>query len=147
YLTRFVWSARPARVEAIAKSLASILDLAIPAYRTLVAAAGAQNYIRDTGEMYVYHTDAAWEAAKSAHDLRRRNGVKIETVPLEELRQLEPALTRDIKHAVWFPDCIRTTNPALLTRALAEQFIKDGGEYRQETVSDIALGADGALSM
>ncbi len=147
YLTRFIWSARPARVEAIAKSLASVLGLAIPAYRTLVSAAAAQNLIRDTGEMYVYQTDAAWEAAKPAHALRRRNGVKIEDVPLEELRQIEPALTRDIKHAVWFPECIRTTNPALLTRALAEQFVKDGGEIRQETVTDISLGHDGALSM
>jgi D-amino-acid dehydrogenase len=147
YLLRFIAAARPSRVEAIAKTLASVLGHAIPAYRTLITAAGAQNLIRDTGEMYIYHSDAAWQAAKPAHDLRRRNGVNIVDVPLEELRQIEPALTSNIKHAVWFPDCIRTTNPALLTRALAEQFVKDGGEIRQETVSDIALGADGKLAL
>ena len=147
YLLRFVAAARPSRVEAIAKTLASVLGLAIPAYRTLISAAGAHDLIRDTGEMYIYHTDAAFEAARPAHDLRRRNGVRIVDVPLEELRQIEPALAPTIKHAVWFPDCIRTTNPALLTRALAEKFVRDGGQIRQESVTDIAVAPDGTISL
>src|SRR3954469_7101807 len=69
YLTRFIWSARPSRVEAIAKTLAAVLGPGSPAYRTRVSAPGAQNLIRDTGEMYIYHSDAAWNAAKPAHDL------------------------------------------------------------------------------
>src|SRR5579871_1904108 len=97
YLLRFVAAARPARVEAIAKTLASVLGGAIDAYRPLIASAGAQGLIRDTGEMYVYHTDAAFEAARPAHDLRRRNGVNIVDVPLEELRQIEPALASTFK--------------------------------------------------
>ncbi|MBI3513703.1 MAG: FAD-dependent oxidoreductase [Proteobacteria bacterium] len=147
YLMRFIAAARPSRVEAIAKTLASVLGQAIPAYRTLIAAAGAQDLIRETGEMYIYHSDAAFAAARPAHDLRRRNGVRILDVPVEELRQLEPALAPTIKHAVWFPDCIRTTNPALLTRALAEKFVRDGGQIRQETVTDLAVAPDGTLSL
>src|SRR4029077_17317858 len=85
YLLRFIAAAQPTRVEAIAKSLASVLGHAIDAYRPLIAAAGAQDLIRDSGELYVYHTDAAFAAARAAHDLRRRNGVRIETVPIEEL--------------------------------------------------------------
>ncbi|MEJ0071774.1 MAG: FAD-dependent oxidoreductase [Pseudomonadota bacterium] len=64
-----------------------------------------------------------------------------------ELRQIEPALAPGFKHAVWFPDCIRTTNPHLLTRALAERFVQDGGEFRQETVRDIAFDPDGVLTL
>jgi D-amino-acid dehydrogenase len=147
YLLRFVAAARPARVEAIAKALASVLDHAIGAYRPLIAAAGAEGLIRDTGEMYVYHTDAAWEAARPADDLRRRNGVNIVDVPIEELRQLEPALATTFKHAVWFPDCIRTTSPHLLTHALAQRFVEDGGEIRQETVRDITVSPRGELTL
>jgi D-amino-acid dehydrogenase len=147
YLLRFIAAARPARVEAIAKTLASVLAHAIPAYRTLIDAAGAQGLIRDSGEMYLYQTDAAYEAARPAHELRRRHGVRIETVPIEELRQLEPALAPGFKHALWFPDCIRTTNPHLLTRALAQRFVQDGGELSLETVRDITVNPDGLIAL
>jgi len=147
YLLRFLLAARPARVEAIAKTLASVLGGAIDAYRPLIAAAGAQGLIRDTGEMYVYHTDKAFEAARPAHDLRRRNGVNIVDVPLEELRQIEPALASTFKHAVWFPDCIRTTSPHLLTHALAQKFVQDGGELVQETVRDITMTDRGEMTL
>ena len=147
YLLRFIAAARPARVEAIAQALASVLEHAIDAYRPLIAAAGAEGLIRETGEMYVYHSDAAFAAARSAHDLRRRNGVNIVDVAIEELRQLEPALAPTFKHAVWFPDCIRTTSPHLLTHALAQRFVQDGGELRQETVRDITVDPRGALTL
>jgi D-amino-acid dehydrogenase len=147
YLLRFIAAARPARVEAIAKALAAVLGHAIPAYRPLIAAAGAEGLIRDSGEMYVYHTDAAWAAARPAHDLRRRNGVTIVDVPIEELRQLEPALAPTFRHAVWFPDCIRTTSPHLLTHALAQRFVQDGGALRQETVRDIDVSPRGELTL
>jgi D-amino-acid dehydrogenase len=147
YLLRFVAAARPARVEAIASALASVLQHAIPAYRTLIDAAGAQGLIRDTGELYVYHGDAAYAAAQPHHALRRRHGVRIEPVPVEELHQLEPALATDFKHAVWFRDCIRTTNPHLLTRALAARFVQDGGELSLETVRDIAVDPDGVIAL
>ena len=147
YLLRFIASARPARVEAIARTLASVLGHAIEAYRPLIDAAGAQGLIRETGEMYVYHTDAAFAAAAPAHELRRRHGVRIEPVPIEELRQIEPALAPGFKHAVWFPDCIRTTSPHLLTHALAQRFIQDGGEFRQEAVRDITVDLRGELTL
>lgn len=139
YLTRFVASARPDRVEATSKVLAGFLAHAIDTYRPLIDAAGAQRLIRETGELYVYQSDAAFAAAQAGHEIRRRRGVRIEPVSIEELRQLEPALAPIIRHALLFPDCISTIDPEALTVALAEHFVRDGGTLLRANVVDIEV--------
>lgn len=147
YLFRFLWSARPERVEEVARILAAMLQQSIPAYRPLLAPTHVSDLIRETGEILAYNTDAAFNSAQSARDLRLRNGVNMVNVPIEELRRLEPALAPTFKHAVWFPDCIRTTDPMLLTQALSRTFVENGGEFLREDVRDIVQSNDGEISI
>ncbi len=143
YLTRFVLAAAPARVEAISRALAALLGLAADSYRTLAAAAGAPELLRQTGELYVYESEAAYQAAKPGHDLRRARGIRVEDIPVEELRQLEPALAPIFVRAVYLPDSVMTANPYVLASKLAEDFVRNGGEIVTETVRDIVIDADG----
>ena len=147
YLIRFVAAAAPHRVEAAATALSSILELAVDSFKPLFDAADAWSLIRETGELYLYKTDAAFEAARPAHDMRRRHGVNIETIPAEALAQLEPAIARNYKHALLFNDCISTLDPAVLTQTLAGAFRADGGELLQETVNDLEIDADGTRTL
>lgn len=144
YLTRFIMSATPQKVEAAATALSSILQSAIPAYDEMIKSAGAESLIRRTGELYVYETDAAFAAAKGAHDLRRKHGVKIEPIPIEQLRQLEPALAPIFRHSVLFPDCISTLDPSELTQRLADHFQHQGGVFLRANIDDIETSPDGS---
>ncbi len=143
WLARFAAASRPARVEEISIALASLLGRAAGSYRDLTAATGAEDLLRPTGTIFVYTTEAGFEAARFAHDLRRRRDIANQPLRDGEIRQLEPALSPDIKHAVFSPDCMQIADPLALTQRLAEAFVRAGGVILRETVTDIRIGAGG----
>ncbi|MCR8547530.1 FAD-dependent oxidoreductase [Salipiger sp. P9] len=143
YLLRFIASARPERVAHAANALGTILDRAIEAYRPLIQQAGAWDMVRETGELYLYKTDAAYAAAASAHALRRAHGVKMEEIPVGELSQLEPCLAPIYRHALLFNDCISVRDPAVFTRRLADAFQAAGGTWIQDEITDLDSNGSG----
>ena len=70
----------------------------------------------------------AWRRIGSAWDLRRENGVEIDEFDADELRQLEPALSRDYVRGVLVRENGHTSNPLALVERLVEHFVRSGGE-------------------
>ncbi len=142
YLLRFIAAARPDRVERISVAIAALLDRAIDAFREMLGAAEALDAIARTGELYVYQSETAYRAARSAHDMRRRRGVHIEELSADEVRQLVPAVALSVRRGVFLPDCMTVANPFHLTTRLVEAFRRDGGTVLRETVRDIEVDSD-----
>jgi D-amino-acid dehydrogenase len=143
YLLNFVAAARPVRVEQISLALQAILDHATEAYRLLLSEANALDLIRRSGELYVYEKPRSYALAKEWHDLRRLRGVEVVDLPPEELRQLEPALAPIFCGGVYLPNSVKTASPFLVTQALADNFVRTGGEFKQENVEQIVFGDSG----
>ena len=61
----------------------------------LVREAGAEDLVHRLGHLYVYRSAQGLEKDRLAWELRRENGVEIDEFDADELRQLEPALSRD----------------------------------------------------
>lgn len=134
YLTRFLAAARPSEVDRISRVLANILNHAVDGFTPLLKAADAENLFIKTGELYVYETDRSFEAAKPAHELRRRRGVNIEYLDAHALRTLEPALGPVFKHAAYLTDCVAISDPLDLTKALMRAFFAAGGVHLREKI-------------
>ncbi len=147
YLINFVLAARPARVEEISIALQAILNHAKDAYRMLLAEARASDLVRQSGELYVYERQGAYEGAKPWHDLRRKRGVEVVDLEPEELRQLEPALAPIFCKGVYLPDSQVTLSPYRVTNALVEAFVRNGGEVVQEEVHEIATDENGPTTL
>ena len=147
WLTRFVLASRPGRVEALSLALMALLDQADAAYRPLITDAGADDLMRPTGELRVYRTEASWRAAKSAIDLRRRRGAKLEILDADAVRQLEPALSQEVKYGVYSPDCRSVADPLTLTTRLAQAFVRGGGTVLRAEVTDIEIADGGARAL
>lgn len=143
WLMRFVGAAAPSRVEAISIALATLLDQADAAYAPLIASSGADDLFRPTGELHVFRRESAYRAAMEHYDLRRRRGVKLDFLDGSELRQLEPALSPEVKRGVLIPDCRLVIDPLSLSQRLARRFVADGGEILTEEVEDIEFGPSG----
>ena len=73
----------------------------------------------------------AWRRIALAWDLRRENGVEIDEFDADELRQLEPALSRDYVRGVLVRENGHTSNPLALVERLVEHFLRSGGELVQ----------------
>jgi D-amino-acid dehydrogenase len=143
YLLRFINAARPSEVERISQALTRILVLAKDSYAPLIAAAGAADLIKPTGELHVYETEAAYRKARFGHDLRRARGLRIEDIGPVQISEIEPSLAPIFRHAIYLPDPVQTVSPYLFTRKLAESFVRAGGDLVQESVEDILLGPEG----
>jgi D-amino-acid dehydrogenase len=61
----------------------------------------------------------------------------------DQLRELEPALSDDIKGGVWYPDVRLCINPQRMTKVIAEAFVAAGGRLLTEEVKGFDIGPDG----
>lgn len=143
WLAKFVLAARPDSVERISMALASLLDRSNDAWLDLVKAAGAQDVWRQSGELHVYRKKEAWDAAQATHYLRRRRGSLLEDLTVEEMRQLEPALSPDLHAGVFTPNANSITHPLHLSEKLFELFRRNGGTFVKDNIVRIENGTDG----
>ncbi|HTO84775.1 MAG TPA: FAD-dependent oxidoreductase, partial [Methylomirabilota bacterium] len=126
WLWEFVRASSPARVEEISIALRALLVQAVDAYMPLLRGAGLEDMLKRTGWLGVYETEKKFLGAQGDLALQRRRGVKMEVLPAEEIRQLEPSLAPIYKHAVYYPENAYVTNNFRLVQALAESFARNG---------------------
>ena len=128
YLYRFMRAATPEKVRAQAKALRPLIAPTVPLVRELARDAGADGLVHQRGHLYVYRSEAALAKDGLAWALRRENGVEVDEFDADELRQLEPALSRDYIRGLLVRENGHTSNPFGLVSALLEHFRRQGGE-------------------
>ncbi len=128
YLIRFVRSATPQKVQAQAKALRALVGPTLPLVRDLARDCGAEELIHQRGHLYVYRSAEALAKDNFAWALRRANGVVVDEFDADELRQLEPTLSRDYVRALLVRENGHTSDPLALVTRLVEQFQRRGGE-------------------
>ena len=131
YLVRFVRSATPEKVRAQARALRPLLGPTVPLVRELARDAGADDLVHQRGHLYVYRSAEALAKDGFAWALRQENGVVVDRFDADELRQLEPALSRDYVCGLLVRENGHTSNPFALVTRLVEQFRRQGGEIVQ----------------
>ncbi len=128
YLVRMVRSATPEQVAAQARALRPLIEPTVPLVRQLARDAGAEELIHQRGHLYVYRSAEALAKDGLAWALRRANGVAVDEFDADELRQLEPALSRDYVRGLLVRENGHTEDPLGLVTRLVAQFQRQGGE-------------------
>ncbi len=128
WLVRFMRAGTPERVHAQAHALRSLVGPTLEALQPLISAAGAEDLVHRLGHLYVYRSAESLGKDHFAWELRRENGVEIDEFDADELRQLEPSLSRDYVRGVLVRENGHTSNPLKLVERLLEHFLRSGGE-------------------
>ena len=144
WLYRFVRAGRPELVREQARALRGLLAPTVDMHRELAASVGAANLIQRSGLLIVYRSEASFAADAAANRLRAENGVKIDELNQDELRQIEPTLSPAYTRARFISENGYCRNPLRLSRALAEALVANGGEIRRERAEGFAF-ADGKV--
>ena len=131
YLARMVRAATAEKVAAQAKALRPLIAPTVPLMRELATAAGAEELIHQRGHLYVYRSAEALAKDGLAWALRRANGVEVDEFDADELRQLEPVLSRDYVRGLLVRENGHTENPLGLVTRLVDEFRRRGGEIVQ----------------
>jgi D-amino-acid dehydrogenase len=130
-------------VEHIAAARNSLLSRLREGYRPLLQGAGAGKWVSDSGLLLTWESEAAWQGAAYAMELRRRHGIEMEVLDGDEARRREPALAASIHKAVSIPAVSHALSPLGLTETLAEDFVRRGGEIVRAEVRGFELGPAG----
>jgi D-amino-acid dehydrogenase len=128
WLVRFIRAGTPERARAAARALRPLVGPTLEALKPLVSDAGAEDLVHRLGHLYVYRSPESLEKDRIAWDLRRENGVEIDEFDANELRQLDPTLSRDYLRGLLVRENGHTSNPLALVERLVEHFLRSGGE-------------------
>ena len=127
YLWRFVRAGSEEKVHAQARALRPLVGATLSALQPLVKDAGAEHLVHQRGHLYVYRSAESLAKDGLAWALRRENGVAVDEFDADELRQLEPTLSREYVRGLLVRENGHTSNPFGLVSALVEQFVRNGG--------------------
>src|SRR3954468_24594475 len=139
YLVRFVRSATPEKVRAQARAMRPLVGPTVPLVRELAKMADADTLVHQRGHLYVYRSAEALAKDGFAWALRRDNGVEVDEFDADELRQLEPALSREYVRGLLVRENGHTINPFGLVTRLVDQFRREGGEIVRARASGFRL--------
>ncbi|MGE5268656.1 MAG: NAD(P)/FAD-dependent oxidoreductase [Thiohalocapsa sp.] len=139
YLARMIGAATPAKVAAQAKALRPLIAPTVPLIRQLAREAGAEELIHQRGHLYVYRSEEALAKDSLAWALRREHGVVVDVFDADELRQLEPALSREYVRGLLVRENGHTEDPLGLVTRLVAQFRRQGGEIVPARASGFRL--------
>jgi len=123
WLYRFVRAGNPERVREQAKALRGLLASSLEMHRDLAQSVGAGKLIEASGLLMVYRSEASFVADAGPNRLRADNGVVIEELSQDELRQLEPTLSRDYVRARLIAENGYCRNPLLLSQGFARALV------------------------
>ncbi|MCW8884465.1 MAG: FAD-binding oxidoreductase [Motiliproteus sp.] len=121
----------------------SLQELAFDTDQDLLSLTNAQDLIKSEGCLGLFATDQGLADARNG-DLqeRREQGVNLEFVDADQVRQLEPDLAPFYAGGVFYPDTRFTVSPVELSRRYASHFSSMGGDILQEAVEAIQPSED-----
>src|SRR3954471_10851831 len=129
WLISYYGFSSPEKLKDSAVKLRPLMTRSVAEHKALLEESGAMKYLRETGWITLYRSDAAFEAMKPQLDFGAQIGVAAQPLDTEGTRALEPSLNPVFRHALMWPDVASLSNPLMVTRAYAARFAALGGLF------------------
>lgn len=147
FALRLIRSSAPARCEAGAAALRSLLRSAIPAWRQLARAAGAEHLLAEDGHFVVWETPGGAEAGRAAWRSADTGTATYRDATAGEIAALSARLSRPIAGAIRFNGTGQILDLGELADCLSKQFIHAGGTQRTACVQTLVVDGSTAAAM
>jgi D-amino-acid dehydrogenase len=139
---QFLQSTRQGVFEETATALDELIRLSTTEHQRLIAQAGIAHRLRDTGWMFLYRSEKAFEGGEFARSVYEQFGVKTQTLDQMQISEIEPHLAKIFPKALWICDALSVDNPSETVRAYAAMFTQLGGQLIQSGVSLLKQSGD-----
>lgn len=127
WLWAFRAASQPSRIMETARLNRPLFARALAEHEELMLEAGATRYLRKTGWMKLYRSEAAFAGLAAEFELAKEFGLPFEALDAEGARKLEPSLNPVFARAVFWPKAASLSNPLAVTCAYAARFNALGG--------------------
>ena len=137
WLARFVLSARPGHYRRAMDALVALQSLALPSWQARANAASISNLIHHRGSLYAFDNQAAFERQKSYFARLKEIGVDLHLLNNDEMRQLEPALSKRFVAAAYHANTAHVSDPREITTALFDAALARGIGFHRGVVAAV----------
>jgi glycine/D-amino acid oxidase-like deaminating enzyme len=137
WLLQWVRAGRLDRVMAISDALRGLHKDAFTCWADLVGPRVFGELIRRSGQVQIWDGDAETPGAAIERRIRERHGLEAQVLTADDLRQMLPGLSRNVKRGLLVPGNGFTVNPARLVGSLADALRQQGGAIVAERAMKI----------
>lgn len=130
WAARFLLSARPSVFQETTRALDALIRLSAPEHLKLLDASGARHRLRDTGWIFLYRSEPAWNAGALARRSFAQYDVPTRELGPAELAELEPALSPIFPRALWIQGSYSVDDPHEVVAAYADLYRREGGAFQ-----------------
>ena len=140
WLLRFIGNCNDKTRLRNAQALAALMKETLNAYTQLVEITpDARKFILQRGSLDLYRNFATFEKDAKERQRIRNLGVTVDELDSAEITQLEPAVSRDFRYGVYFPNSGHCLDPYGLGTTLFQAFLAAGGEFIQTEITGAEL--------
>jgi D-amino-acid dehydrogenase len=107
---------------AFAEAMRPLFARALPEHEALIAESGAGRYLRKTGWVKVYRSDASFAETAPERELATKLGLPHQVLDPDGVQALEPALAPVFRHGIFWSEAGSISNPLAVTKAYAARF-------------------------
>lgn len=137
----FLARARPSVFRETTAALDGLIRRSAAEHLRLLDAAGARRRLRDSGWIFLFRSEQAWQGGALAREAYARHQVPTQALDAADLARLEPALAPIFPRALWIQGSYSVDDPGAVTAAYADLFQRSGGVLR--TLRAAAIRRDG----
>lgn len=146
WMARFAAASLPHKVAASVTAQAALMTLARTLTEAFMTATGTLPMLRRNGQIQVFETTRAFDAARRACDAAARHGFIFDDLAgPAAIAKVQPGLDPRFANAIFTPDWWSVDDPKLYVEALAEEFRKRGGD--QEIAEARAISRAGQTAV
>ncbi|MDR8523501.1 NAD(P)/FAD-dependent oxidoreductase [Shewanella fidelis] len=143
WFIRFLANMLPWRRAHNSRAIKSLNQTSISAIKSLVTFCDCEHLLTLNGSLLVFEGTAV-KVVEKEFEAYRNAGVAVKMLTGDEVRLLEPSLTSNITHALYFTQVGHTANPHGLCLALAAKFKQIGGKILTEELVNVNVSAEGS---
>lgn len=144
WLMQFMWNTRQSQFKAGTKALEQLNEHSLPAWKRLMDEIGMPEFVKVKGSYLVFEQESNFlKYANDTLPALGKHGVKTEVLSGNELREKQPALSPDIKQAVFFPQTGHTPDPLKLSETVFNHYMIAGGLFKMDKVQCIVSDDSG----
>ena len=143
----FLTHARPSVLATTTAALHALISASRPLHLQWMAQAGVAARLRETGWLFLYRSEAAWQAAQWARDVYRQHGLACQALDPAALVDLEPGLGQGFAKALWVQGAASVDEPGDVVRALARKVVDRGGRFVQDEIRRLQPGSAGGWAL
>ena len=134
---RFLQYGTEPKVESTSDAMEFLNHSNVELYRQHLSGTGHENLIRDSWYVHAFRDSKKASLNDLGYEIRRNKGAEIELVGSDELRKLEPAISKKFEAAILIKGQARATSPGKIGEALAQKAAELGVIFSRAKVKSL----------